>query len=89
MKYILAHDLGTSGNKATLFSGEGKLITQRKVLTDLDGEEITFEEYFTGGFGTTEYQADMTDLTLGVDDQTMRYGYLGRKVEATSATKIT
>ena len=27
MKYILAHDLGTSGNKATLFSGEGKLIT--------------------------------------------------------------
>lgn len=27
MKYILAHDLGTSGNKATLFSDEGKLIT--------------------------------------------------------------
>ena len=27
MKYILAHDLGTSGNKATLFSDEGKMIT--------------------------------------------------------------
>lgn len=27
MKYILAHDLGTSGNKATLFSAEGKLVT--------------------------------------------------------------
>ena len=26
MQYILAHDLGTSGNKATLFSVEGKLI---------------------------------------------------------------
>ena len=26
MKYILAHDLGTSGNKATLFSEEGRLI---------------------------------------------------------------
>ena len=26
MKYIIAHDLGTSGNKATLFSEEGKLI---------------------------------------------------------------
>ncbi len=26
MKYILAHDLGTSGNKATLFSQEGKLV---------------------------------------------------------------
>lgn len=25
-KYILAHDLGTSGNKATLFSDTGKLI---------------------------------------------------------------
>ena len=24
-KYILAHDLGTSGNKATLFSLDGKL----------------------------------------------------------------
>lgn len=27
MKYILAHDLGTSGNKATLFSDEGRMIT--------------------------------------------------------------
>lgn len=26
MKYILAHDLGTSGNKATLFSDEGRLV---------------------------------------------------------------
>lgn len=25
-KYLLAHDLGTSGNKATLFSTEGQLI---------------------------------------------------------------
>ena len=25
-KYILAHDLGTSGNKATLFSEEGALV---------------------------------------------------------------
>lgn len=29
MKYILAHDLGTSGNKATLFSEEGKLIASQ------------------------------------------------------------
>ena len=26
MEYLLAHDLGTSGNKATLFSGDGELI---------------------------------------------------------------
>lgn len=28
-KYIIAHDLGTSGNKATLFSEEGKLIASK------------------------------------------------------------
>lgn len=27
MKYILAHDLGTSGNKATLFNEEGRLVS--------------------------------------------------------------
>ena len=26
MKYLLAHDLGTSGNKATLFSTDGQLV---------------------------------------------------------------
>jgi hypothetical protein len=50
------------------------------------GEDITFTEYFTGGFGTTEYQADMTNITLGVDDQSMQFGYLGRKI--TSAGDI-
>jgi xylulokinase len=29
MRYLLAHDLGTSGNKATVFSEEGKLIASR------------------------------------------------------------
>ena len=31
MKYLLAHDLGTSGDKATLFSVEGELIGSRTV----------------------------------------------------------
>lgn len=31
-KYILAHDLGTSGNKATLFSENGELIASKTVL---------------------------------------------------------
>ena len=35
MKYILAHDLGTSGNKATLFSDEGKMITSEVFRYDL------------------------------------------------------
>ncbi len=58
----------------------GKLITERKIVNDLHGEEVTVEEYFTGAFGTTEYQADMTALTLGVDGEDMKYSYLGRKI---------
>ena len=33
-KYILAHDLGTSGNKATLFSEDGKMIASRTMSYD-------------------------------------------------------
>lgn len=60
--------------------GSGKIITERRILNDLHGEEIVIEEYFTGAFGTTEYQADMTKLTLGVDEERMQYSYLGRKI---------
>jgi hypothetical protein len=58
---------------------EGKIITQRKILNDIN-ENVTFEEYFTGGFGTTEYQADMSNIILNVDDEKINYSYLGRKV---------
>lgn len=64
----------------TFHEGSAKLTTERKLLTDMQGEEVTFVEYFTGGFGTTEYQADMTNLTLGVDQQTMQFNYHGRKI---------
>ena len=53
----------------------------RNVLTDLEGEEITIEEYMTGAFGLNEYQEDMTSLTLGVDSDSIKYGYLGRKIK--------
>jgi D-xylulose kinase len=33
-KYILAHDLGTSGNKATLFSEDGKMVTSKTLPYD-------------------------------------------------------
>ncbi len=69
----------------TMDENTGLVITQRKILNDLGGEEVTFEEYFTGGFGTTEYQADMTGLTLGVDGETMDYTYHGRKLEKANA----
>ena len=64
----------------TIPDGEGKVITERIVLNDLGGESVTFEEYFTGGFGTTEYQVDMTNVTLGVDSEKMAYSYHGKKI---------
>ena len=70
----------------TVPDGEGEVLTERRILSDLGGEEVTFEEYFTGAFGTTEYQADMTDVTLGVDGEEMTYGYLGRKITKRTPT---
>lgn len=64
----------------TFIEGESRVLTERKLLTNMQDEEVTFTEYFTGGFGTTEYQADMTDITLGVDDKSMKFEYLGRKI---------
>ncbi len=61
--------------------GSGEMKVTRNVLTDLEGEEITIEEYMTGAFGLNEYQEDMTSLTLGVDSDSIKYGYLGRKIK--------
>ncbi|MDO4543971.1 MAG: hypothetical protein Q4C01_05390 [Clostridia bacterium] len=69
----------------TFVRGSGELITTRKILNDLHGEKVEIEEYFTGGFGTTEYQADMSKLVLGVDHEKMNYSYLGRSVSAENA----
>ena len=69
----------------TIEEGTGRIVTERNILNDLHGEKVTFQEYFTGGFGTTEYQADMTDLTLGVDEQTLAYTYHGKKLEKANA----
>ena len=63
-----------------LFENSGRVVTTREIVGDLNGEEVTIEEYFTGAFGTTEYQADMTKLTLGVGDDKMKYSYRGKKI---------
>ena len=44
-KYVIAHDLGTSGNKATLYSLEGKLIKSTVFSYDLiTGENNVAEQ---------------------------------------------
>ncbi|MBQ8670678.1 MAG: xylulokinase, partial [Oscillospiraceae bacterium] len=47
-QYILAHDLGTSGNKATLYSTDGKLVKSTVYSYDL----------FTGENNMAEQRAD-------------------------------
>lgn len=66
----------------TIPDGAGEIFTERRILSDLGGEEVTFEEYFTGAFGTTEYQADMSRVTLAVGGEEMTYSYLGRNLTA-------
>ena len=71
----------------TIPDGEGRVITERRILNDLGGEEVTFTEYFTGGFGTTEYQADLTGVTLGVDGEQMNFSYHGRRIVKENADR--
>lgn len=59
----------------------GRMETTRRILNDLHGEQVTLREYFTGGFGTTEYQADLSKLTLWAGDKFMNYEYKGRSLE--------
>ena len=70
----------------TVLEGEGRVVTERRILNDIGDERVTFTEYFTGGFGTTEYQADMTSLTLGVDGESMPYSYHGKRITKENAT---
>lgn len=72
---------------------DGKVITTRKITNDTQGEgecrpQVEFAEYFTGGFGTTEYQAPLDKLTLGAGDKSMCYEYKGRKIAASAAGGI-
>ena len=63
---------------------KGEIITVRKLLNEVkDG--VTFEEYFTGAFGTHEYQAPLYNLTLGVDEKSMKFDYKGLIIEKDNA----
>lgn len=66
---------------------DGVVKTRREIMNDIRGAEVEFVEYFTGGFGTTEYQAPMDNLALGVDESGMRYEYKGREISADGAKK--
>ena len=58
---------------------DGKLIVTRRILNELK-EEVKLTEYFTGGYGTNEYQKNMNSVHLGIDDLDFHYKYKGRKL---------
>lgn len=64
------------------FEKNGEVVLTRRIVNNLGGEAVTLEEYFTGAYGTTEYQKDMTSVTLGVDDSKLEYKYMGRSITA-------
>ena len=69
----------------TIEDGNGVIMTERKILNDIGDEKVTFYEYFTGGFGTTEYQEDLSRVVLRIDDKKMQFSYLGRKITRANA----
>lgn len=74
--------------RITFKSGSGEVITEREIKNDLHGEEVTIEEYMTGGFGTTEYQADMSNIRFGAGGEEEVYGYMGRKITERGACGV-
>ena len=59
---------------------EGYLRTTRKILNDIGDAKVSICEYLTGAYGTNEYQKNMEEVILGVDDETLQYAYLGRSI---------
>lgn len=56
--YILAHDLGTTGNKATLYNDEGRLVGSKFVAYKTDFPEVGWAEQnpMIGGRGLRFHQ---------------------------------
>lgn len=70
----------------TFVKGKGKLIVERKLLNDV--KDVTFTEYFTAGFGTHEYQKDLTGTTIRADDEVINYEYKGRKIKGNRVVSV-
>ncbi|MCR5078589.1 MAG: hypothetical protein K6B65_01525 [Bacilli bacterium] len=52
----------------TFEKGTGKVYFRREILENPSNLELNVEEYFVGGFGTTEYQADMRGIKMSVEN---------------------
>lgn len=70
----------------TFVKGKGELVVERRLLNNVPG--VKFTEYITAGFGTNEYQEDLTGVTLFADKESMEYKYLGRKLYGKKSVKV-
>ncbi len=52
--------------------GTGEIEIERNILNDIGKHKVTFDEYLTGAFGTTEYQSDMTKLKMYIENDKER-----------------
>ncbi len=72
--------------------GTGEIVIERNILNDIGDHEVTFDEYFTGAFGTTEYQSDMTKIKLICESktecETVDFNYKCRIVDVKDATSV-
>ncbi|MCC8131563.1 MAG: hypothetical protein LIO72_07505 [Ruminococcus sp.] len=79
-------------SKFTFKRGTGEIIIERNILNDIGDHEVTFDEYFTGAFGTTEYQSDMTKAKLicesESESQTVDFNYKCRIVDVPNTTSV-
>jgi hypothetical protein len=54
--------------------GRGEIEITREILNDIGDNEVVFDEYFTGAFGTIEYQSDMSKMRLEIETNTRKKG---------------
>ncbi len=76
----------------TFVRGTGEIKIERNILNDIGEHKVTFDEYFTGAFGTTEYQSDMTKIKLYAENEKEKkcvdFNYKCRIVDIENATSV-
>lgn len=72
----------------TFREGSSEIRIDRNVLEMSSPDaDVTINEYMVGCYGTTEYAEDMSELTLGVDDQAISYAYKCREISIANGTE--
>lgn len=71
----------------TFLEGESCIQIERNILNEVKSP-VTFIEYFTGAFGVHEYQSDMKNICLSVDDESINYEYKDRFITKENGKEI-